>query len=184
MDTKDNDQDYPNELDHYVTLPNQRRLHVRALRRGETGAIHELYAHLSDRSRYLRFFSIVPTLPDPVVRVLACVDHRRRLAVVAEYENGRDVDVVGLANFGADERGNAELGLVVRDDWQRLGIGTELATSVLDAAEARGFHRFIAYVLPGNLPIRRIVKRLGEIVSSSFHGGVSELAFVRRGRRA
>lgn len=92
--------DYPSELDDDLTLPNQRRLHIRALRRGEESSIRELDAHLSVRTRHLRFLSPLTALPDSVTRLLACVDYRRRLALVAEHHNGSAMEVIGLGSFG------------------------------------------------------------------------------------
>src|SRR3954453_16770593 len=135
--------DYPSDLDDDVTLSNQKRVHIRALHRCEEKPIRELYARLSPRTRYLRFLSPMPTLPDTLVRMLACVDYRRKLALVAEYDNGRDAEVIGLGSFGAAEKdGDVEVALVIRDDWQRLRVGTELARRILEAAQARGFQRF------------------------------------------
>jgi RimJ/RimL family protein N-acetyltransferase len=73
-----------------------------------------------------------------------------------------------------------EVGLVVRDDWQRQRLGTELAGRLLQAAEARGFHRFIANVHSDNAAIRRLLRNLGDVVSTKMSGGISEFAFVRR----
>src|SRR4029453_9483386 len=70
---------YPGELDDVVTLPNHRRIHIRALRRDEDAPIRELYARLSTRTRYLRFFS--STMPDSVICQLARVDYRHQLAL-------------------------------------------------------------------------------------------------------
>jgi GNAT superfamily N-acetyltransferase len=70
--------------------------------------------------------------------------------------------------------------LVVRDDWQRQHVGTELARRVLQAAEDRGFHRFVAYVLPRNGAIRAILNSIANVVSAVWGGGVLELAFIRR----
>jgi len=75
---------YPTELDAHVTLTDQRRVRIRALHSREERPIRVLHARLSPRTRYLRFLSPIPTLPDALVRRLACVDYRRRLAVVAE----------------------------------------------------------------------------------------------------
>jgi RimJ/RimL family protein N-acetyltransferase len=169
---------YPSELDDCVTLPNQRRVHIRALRRGEDGPIRELYAHLSPRSRYLRFFS--STVPDSVIRQLARVDYHQQLALVAEHEVGSAREIVGLGSFGAVDATSVEVGLVVRDDWQRQRVGTALASRVLQAAESRGYRRFIAYLLPNNVAVRRLLKNVGEVVSSNRSGGMSEVAFVRR----
>jgi RimJ/RimL family protein N-acetyltransferase len=171
---------YPCDLSTYVTLSNQKRVRIRALRRCEERPIRELYARLSPRSRYQRFFSPMPALPDAVVRLLACVDYRRKLALLAEYDSGGGEEVIGLGSFGATDDGHVEVGLVVRDDWQRLRVGTELARRVMQAAEARGFHRFIASVLSENIAMRRLLRNVGEIVSARMDGNVSEIVFIRR----
>src|SRR6476469_9636174 len=95
--------EYPWELDDEVMLADRRQLHVRALRRCEEGPIRSLYAQLSPRSRYLRFFSAMPIAPDPLMQLLASVDYRRTLALVVEHHVGNPdgpVEVVALGNFG------------------------------------------------------------------------------------
>ena len=87
---------------------------------------------------------------------------------------------MGLASFAAIDDGNVEVALVIRDDWQRQRLGAALADTLLQAAEARGFHRFIATVRSDNVAIRRLVKNLGDVVPAKMSGGISELAFVRR----
>jgi RimJ/RimL family protein N-acetyltransferase len=170
---------YPTELDDDLTLSNK-RIHIRALRRCEEEPIRNLYARLSPRSRYLRFFSPMPVLPDSLVRLLACVDYRRTLALLAEYDGGNGPEVVGLGSFGAVDDNDVEVALVVRDDFQRLRIGTELARRVMQAAEDRGFHRFIVHIHSDNVATRKLLKNVGEIVSATMHGAMSEVAFVRR----
>ena len=60
--------EYPTELDECITLANDQRVRIRALRPCEDGSIREFYARLSARTRYLRFFSPMPSLPDSVRR--------------------------------------------------------------------------------------------------------------------
>src|SRR5258705_6930154 len=133
---------YPTELEAYVPLIDQRRIRIRALQNREERPIRVLHARLSPRTRYLRFLTPIPTLPDALVRRLACVDYRRRLAVVAEDEAAGGAGVVALASFSAVDETTAEVAVVVQDDWQRQGIGTALVSTLLDAAEKRGFGRF------------------------------------------
>jgi acetyltransferase len=171
---------YPIALEEQIVLPNRRRLRIRPLRPCEEDTVRELYDHLSPRTRYLRFFSEMPRLPDDVVRMLACVDYRRQLALVAEHDNGNGLEIVGLASFGAINDGNVKVALVIRDDWQRQRLGTELGGRLLQAAEARGFHRFIAHVRSDNVAIRRLLKNYVDVVSTKLSGGISELAFIRR----
>jgi RimJ/RimL family protein N-acetyltransferase len=153
---------------------------IRLLQTGEEDLIRELYAHLSPRTRYLRFFSAMPVLPDSLVRQLAKVDGRRHIAFIAEDDAGGRPEPIALGSFGAIDETSVELGLVVRDEWQNKHIGTELATRLLNAAETCGFHRFVATIHSHNVAIRRLLHNVGVIVSSTFAGGAWELAFVRR----
>ena len=165
-----------NDLVGSITLPDALPLRVRPLHNSDAGLLSELYARLTPNTRYLRFFSMMPQLPDSVLDALLNVDCRRRVALVAEC----DGTVVGLGSFGAIDDESAEVALVVCDEWQRRRLGTALAMRVLAAAERRGFHRFVAHVLSTNDAARRLVRSVGTVLSWRMHGGVTELVFVRR----
>jgi RimJ/RimL family protein N-acetyltransferase len=171
---------YPGDLAADVWLPNARRVHVRALHDLEDGPIRELYARLSPQSRYMRFFSPMPALPESVMRLLSHSDYHRSLSLVAESYDAAAVEVIALGSFGAIDDRNVEVALVVRDDWQGQRVGTELARRVMDAAESRGFHRFIASFRSENVAIRRLLAGVGDVVSAKASGGISEFAFVPR----
>ena len=85
---------YASELEDQLTLPNRGGLRTRPLRRYEDRAVRELYRHLSTRTRYLRFSSAMPELPDCLLRLITCVDYNRRLALLAES----DTDIRGSCN--------------------------------------------------------------------------------------
>ena len=169
------------DLEEHVELPNHRLLRIRPFRCWESDTVRELYSHLSPRSRYLRFLCSMPVLPEPVLKALTCMDDRRCLALLAELEHPAGADVVALGNLGAIDDGTAELAVVVRDDYQRQGIGTALASKLLQAGEARGFKRFAAHVLWENsFVVRRLLNRADAVVCSTTSYGVSDLSFVRR----
>src|SRR5258707_13904445 len=132
---------YPTELDAHVTLTDQRRVRIRALHSREERPIRLLHARLSPRTRYLRFLSPIPTLPDALVRLLACVDYRRRLAVVAEDEAAGCAGVVALASFRAVDETTAEVAVVVQDDWQRRGGGSPRRCTEPAAGAGQGLAR-------------------------------------------
>ena len=170
-----------NTLDEaWIELPNGCHLRIRALRRDEHGPVRELCARLSMRTRYLRFLSAMPVLPDSLVRMLADVDDPRRLALVAEVDNTDGGDVVALGNVGAIDDDRAEVGLVVADAWQRQGIGVALAARMLEAAETRGYQRFVAHVVWDNPALRPLLNHLAEVISTNTLSGESEITFVRR----
>jgi RimJ/RimL family protein N-acetyltransferase len=172
--------EYPYELEGHMTLSNQRELHIRPLQPDEDGPLRALDARLSKRTRYLRFLSPMPALPDSLLHLLASVDYRCRLSLIAEFDAGDRHEVVALCSFGAIDNGTAEVALVVSDEWQHQGIGTVLAARVLQAAEDRGFARFVVHVLWDNAVIRRLLARVGQVVSTKTRFGVAEVTFTRR----
>jgi acetyltransferase len=163
-----------------VVLPDRTRVRLRALRPFEEPPIRELFQHLSAGSRYLRFLSPLRELPESLLQQLVAVDCRRHLELVAEHEGDHGIETIGLASFAAVDGDSAEVGLVVRDDWQGRRLGSELAVRLLDAAEARGFHRFVAHVAAGNTAIGSIIRNVGEVVAARVSSGVSEVVFGRR----
>ena len=161
-----------------ITLANGSRLRIRSLRRGEDGAVRELFARLSPPTSYLRFFLPVPAVPDSLVRMLTDVDDPWRVALVAVSDDAR-ADVVALGNVGPANEGRGEVGLVVADAWQRQGVGRALAERLLQAADARGYREFVVYSLAANAAVRPLLGHVAEITSTTTRYGVSEIAFVR-----
>src|SRR5881628_803442 len=96
---------YPCELEDHIRLPNHRLLHIRPLRACDDAPIRELYSHLSPRTRYLRFFSPAPRLPDSVLKLLSRVDYRQRLAMLAEFNVADRAEVAALGSFAAIDDG-------------------------------------------------------------------------------
>jgi RimJ/RimL family protein N-acetyltransferase len=168
--------DYRNDLAASAT-PHRGPVRIRSLRHGEQGAIREFYARLTPQTRYFRFLSLASALPDDTMRRLTIVNDPHRLALVAVC--ARTGDLVGLANLCAVGCQSAEMGLVVRDDWQRRRVGTELAERLLASGETRGFDRFVAHMMVNNVAARRLVARIGHVVSTRMNGGMVELTFVR-----
>jgi acetyltransferase len=171
----------PDELEDRMP-PNQRTLRIRPLRQCDDRAIRELYRRLSARTRYLRFSSPIPEPPDSLLRLITSVDDHRRLALLAESDTVEGGEVVALSEFAAIDDHTAEVALVVRDEWQRQGLGTALATRTLLAAEARGFDLFVAQMLYENVGVMRLLDRVGVVVSMKIQRGISEVTFIRRRR--
>ena len=168
-------------LDERLVLPDHRRLRIRALRGCEVETVRALYASLSPRTRYLRFFSTMSELSESMERLLACTDPKRRLALVAEFDDGiHGTAVIGLASFVAVDDTMGEIGIVVRDDWQRQRVGSALMSRITREAEERGYHRFVVDVLVENIAARKLLNRGMEVLSAKISGGVSEMVLEPR----
>src|SRR5213594_1369764 len=138
-----------------------------------------LCRRLSPRTVYERFFSFRPLLPEQA-HVFANVDYRQRMAIVAEVDDGREPELVGVARYGPSDEGTADIGLVVADAWQGLGLGSLLLEQILHAGEQRGIHEFSAEVLADNRRALRLLARHAAITRRTVASGVTSVVFGRR----
>jgi GNAT superfamily N-acetyltransferase len=75
-----------------------------------------------------------------------------------------DGDVIATAALERDANHShfcAEVGLLVEDGWQRLGIGTELMTHMAGVAQVAGFHELIAYPATAMSAVQRLMIEVG-----------------------
>ena len=143
----------------------QLRLHdghvvtVRPVRPGDADGLLELFAHLSPESRRSRFFTASGTKHRTDAERLAAAAGRYDCVLVATESasaSGRKrlAAVAQLADFGT----GVEAALVVRDDYQGVGLGSELFRELLQAGKQRGVPRIEATVLSSNNRILRILR--------------------------
>jgi acetyltransferase len=170
---------YPSELVRPLTLGDGSRLRLRPIRPDDAARLVELSTRLSPRTVYLRFFRTYQRLPDEWAARLATVDYRTRLALVAEDPSTGLLQAVGRYE-PAEQPDVVEIALVVADEWQHRGLGGLILEAVLDAAEARGVHRFTASVLAENRTMLRLLSREAVVRHRELDHGVVTLDFERR----
>jgi GNAT superfamily N-acetyltransferase len=78
-----------------------------------------------------------------------------------------------VATLAVSATGIAELGVLVEDAWQRQGIGTRLATSLLDGARAKGVTTVHADVLVDDVFILQALRRISPLRVSTEFGSFS-----------
>jgi RimJ/RimL family protein N-acetyltransferase len=161
-----------------VELADGTRLRVRPIRPDDEPALAALFGRLSARSVYQRFLTPFARVPAEWVRHFANVDHRRRIALVAEDVAGALRAVAQLEPGLEPESG--EIAVTVDDGWHGRGIGTALLDRLLTEAERHGVRRFTADVLAENRPMLRMIWRLGEIRRRELDHGVLTIEFERR----
>ena len=167
-----------------VTLRNGASVRVRAITPDDEPRLMALCRRLSPRTVYERFFSFRRLLPEEA-HALTNVDDRRRMAVVAEVDDGQEPELIGVARYGPSNEGTtADIGLVVADGWQGLGLGSLLLEEILHAGEQRGIHKFSADVLTDNRRALGLISRHTAITRRSVAGGVTSVVFDRRAEAA
>jgi len=171
---------YPEELAHDVRLPGGAPIHIRPIRADDEPGLLALFHRLSDTSRYQRFFTPIPSLPQTWLHHFANVDYRERLALVAERPTAGSLDILAVARYEPEGMPDIrEIAVLVEDQWQTRGLGTVLLDALLRAAEHRGVIRFRAFVLAHNVRMLALIARLGTVIERSTEQGVVELVFTR-----
>jgi acyl-CoA synthetase (NDP forming)/GNAT superfamily N-acetyltransferase len=154
---------------------------LRLLTAQDRAAILALDDRCSDRSIYLRFFSVSRHTADSYVKRLlrpAALDHAALVASIGGQ-------VVGVAGYELlDETvaraglgGDAEFALLVDDQHQHLGIGTLLVEHLASLARQRGVARFIADVLAENRPMTGLLRELGFTLDSAYDAEMVRYVF-------
>jgi RimJ/RimL family protein N-acetyltransferase len=161
-----------------VTLRNGALVRARAIRPDDAPRLMGLSRRLSPRTVYQRFFSFRRLLPEEA-HAFSNVDYRQRMAIVAEVDDGQGSELVGVARYGVSDEGTADIGLVVDDGWQGLGLGSRLLEEILAAGERRGIHRFSADVLTDNRRALRLLAQHTTITGRTVSDGVTSLVFHR-----
>jgi GNAT superfamily N-acetyltransferase len=121
---------------------------IRSACAADMDALSGFFAGLSAQTRYLRFFAPVTPGPDLLRRWSGGDGHTAAVVAV------RGGAIIGHA-MAADQAGprgarTADVGVVVADAWQGLGVGSALMHAVITDARARGVTSLTMDVLPGN----------------------------------
>src|SRR3982750_330840 len=134
-----------------------------------------MHSRFSERTRYLRYFSPYPRIPERDLARFVTVDHRDREAFVIVA--GPRIMAVGRYERLGPDSPEAEVAFVVEDAHQGRGIGSVLLEYLAEAARANGIPRFVAEVLPENGGMLRVFSDFGYQVQRRYADGVVHLDF-------
>jgi len=142
------------------------RVNIRPIRPEDEPLMVEFHHRLSERSVYFRYFHLLNlsqrTAHERLTR-MCFIDYDRGMALVAERENpdgghellgiGRLTRVHGTAD--------AEMAVLVSDDFQGRGLGSELIAQLIKIAKQEKIGRITADILAENRSMQRVCERLG-----------------------
>ena len=157
---------YPIRYERKITVDNA-EVAIRPIRPEDEPLLVNFHHTLSERSVYLRYFHWMKleqrTEHERLTR-MCFIDYDRQMAFVAERQDpadgSRQIVAVGrlVKSHTADE---AELAVIVSDQFQQRGIGKIIVQQLVDFARDEKLGRITATVLFENRPMQKIFERLG-----------------------
>lgn len=136
---------------------------IRTITRDDEERLRTGVERMSPRSRYLRFFSGMPTPPDWLIEKLIAPDSHTHLAW-GSFDTGKDGDPLSgavRAFRDPDREDSAEFSIAILDEYHGLGLGKMLAATLLLDARARGIGEFVVHVLGENSNALAFIRLLG-----------------------
>jgi acetyltransferase len=122
-----------------------------------------MYHHLSAQTRKYRFHENTGNVTDEVIEKeanrLSQVDFEKNFAAISVLKTTGEI--LGVGRFAVNEDGlSAETAIVIRDDYQRRGLGRQLLKILLHEAHRREIKKFTATVLGENDHIISFLKKI------------------------
>ena len=170
---------YPTQYVKTWNLRNGSPVILRPIRPEDEVAMVTFHKTLSEQSVYYRYFSLLK-LPQRIAHerlMRICFnDYDREIALVVERKQHKSgpFEILGVGRLSRVHSTNdAEFALLVSDEWQHLGMGTELLRSLVEIGRNEKLDRIIGYILSENRAMVRVCQKVGfelrhEVESSEY----------------
>jgi acetyltransferase len=158
---------YPTQYSHEWKLADRTPVAIRPIRPEDEALMINFHKSLSEETVHLRYFGFLKgeaLITHERLAGICFSDYDREIALVTETirpsRNQRQIIAVArlIKTHGADE---AELAIVISDDWQGKGLGTKLLGDLLTIGRTEGLKRIVGHILPENYVMQRLCRKLG-----------------------
>ena len=167
---------YPAHYELCTTTKSGLRILIRPIQPEDAGLFADLFTTLSTTSVYYRFFRHMKILAPEMLAMLTQIDYDREMALVAMDVSAEPEKMLGVARIINDPDGKqAEFSIMIGDPWQGCGVGAQLLLNLLKVAARRGVEKIWGTVLPENLHMQRLGKKVGFDVKYNADEGAYDL---------
>jgi acyl-CoA hydrolase/GNAT superfamily N-acetyltransferase len=163
----------PKEARTTMLLENGTLVKFRAMNPTDEPGTRDLFYSLSQETVYYRYMSHMKRIPRKQLQNFVYVDHRNEVAIVGTVPEAHGEDIIAIGRYYLDQKTNrAEVAFVVRDDWQKQGIGSFIMKHMANIAKRNGIAGFTAEVMRDNKPMQAVINHSGMKVISKLNEGV------------
>ncbi|MBS0001762.1 MAG: bifunctional acetate--CoA ligase family protein/GNAT family N-acetyltransferase [Thioalkalivibrio sp.] len=179
---------YPAQYASDWTLHDGRRVTIRPIRPEDEPLLAAFHKTLSERSVYLRYFHIMQIsqrVAHERLTRLCFTDYDRQMALVVVYRDPADDErrILGVGRWSRlNDSSHAEFSMLINDQDQRQGIGTELLRRLTDIAREEGIVRITADILAENEGMQRVCRKVGFRLDPPEEGTISAEILLRERR--
>ncbi|MCB0571370.1 MAG: bifunctional acetate--CoA ligase family protein/GNAT family N-acetyltransferase [Phaeodactylibacter sp.] len=153
---------YPEKYSKAILLKSGQVARLRPIRPEDEPMEARMLEKISRESLYFRFFGFVPTVTHDFLTRFTHIDYDREMAIIATVEEAGTEKMVGVVRIISDAWGEtAEYAILVSDDWQGLGLGSQATDYIIDIAREMGIKKLYASVLATNKAMLGLFEKKG-----------------------
>lgn len=158
---------YPAQYEGSWTMRNGESICIRPIRPEDEPMMVAFHESLSERTVYQRYLQALNlsqrTAHERLTRI-CFIDYARQMALVAERTDpatGKR-SIIGVGRLqGLTGTAESEYAIVVTDQFQKIGLGTELLRRLVEIARAEGVKVITADILAENSGMQKVSEKLG-----------------------
>lgn len=159
---------YPIHHIQAVTMKNGDSIIIRPIRPEDEPKVVTFCQDLSERSIYYRYFQAISShslVSHERLARICFIDYDQEIALVAtrQDEMNQESEMLAIARLSKEHSApeEAELGLLVKDDYQHQGLGTVLGEHLIAIARQEKIKLIRAEILADNYPMQNLCSKLG-----------------------
>jgi len=158
---------YPVQYEGQWTMKNGERVTIRPIRPEDEPMMVSFHEALSERTvyqRYLQMLNLSQRIAHERLTRICFIDYARQMALVVEREapgtGGKQIIAVARLQ-GITGAAESEFAIVVADEPQKTGLGTELLRRLVEIGRAEGVKCITADILAENSAMQKVSEKLG-----------------------
>ena len=158
---------YPTRYAGTCKIKDGSELAIRPIRAEDEPLMVKFHETLSDRSvyqRYLHMLKLSQRVAHDRLTRICFIDYDREMALVAEAKDpaGGEPRIVAVGRLKRTQNaGEAEFALILSDEYQGRGLGTQLLRRLLEVAQQEKLSHITGDILSDNFVMQRICEKLG-----------------------
>ncbi len=152
---------YPSHFTRTMQLGDGTRVVLKPIRPEDESMGREMLTALSEETLRTRFFGVPRIDHDLLVR-FCDIDYEREIAINAQIEkDGKKMMIGGFRLIAEPDPATAQFAVLVRDEYQEMGIGRQLMNIMIDVARERGLKEIFGLILSENKRMLALCRGLG-----------------------
>jgi acyl-CoA hydrolase/GNAT superfamily N-acetyltransferase len=170
---------YPERWEMSHTFEDGTKVFFRPIKMTDEEMMKDLFYRLSEQTIYHRFFRSLKSMPHRDLVHFVHIDYTNEMGIVGivqDPEKPEREEIICIGRYYLNRSTNiAEVSYLVRDDFQKRGIGSYLVKYLARIARENGIAGFEAEILPDNPPAMKVLHKLGFPVETIASAGNYQL---------